>query len=52
LNGGGPAVFIQPMSKWHLYSQFENGKAVISEQLKFCWFYGIIGVFCPTVSMH
>jgi len=35
LNGGGPAVFIQPMSKWHLYSQFENGKAVMSEQLKF-----------------
>ncbi|MDR3715357.1 MAG: ABC transporter permease [Puia sp.] len=44
-NGGNPEVFIHPMSKWHLYSQFENGKAVMSEPLKFCWFYGIIGIF-------
>ena len=40
-----PAVFIQPMSKWHLYSKFENRVNVTSEALKFVWFYGIIGVF-------
>jgi putative ABC transport system permease protein len=40
-----PAVFIQPMSKWHLYSRFENRVNVTSEALKFVWFYGIIGSF-------
>jgi ABC-type antimicrobial peptide transport system permease subunit len=40
-----PAVFIQPMSKWHLYSRFENRVNVTSEALKFVWFYGIIGAF-------
>src|SRR5688572_3403056 len=38
-------LFLQPMSRWHLYSSFENHVAVTSEQLKFIWFYGIIGVF-------
>ena len=33
------------MSKWHLYSAFENHVAVKSDQLKYIWFYGIIGVF-------
>jgi putative ABC transport system permease protein len=40
-----PAVFIQPMSKWHLYSRFENRVHVTSEALKFVWFYGMIGAF-------
>ncbi len=40
-----PILFLHPMSKWHLYSKFENGVNVKSEQLKFIWFYGIIGVF-------
>jgi len=40
-----PVVFLQPMSKWHLYSTFKNGVNITSEQLKFIWFYGIIGVF-------
>ncbi|HEV8284631.1 MAG TPA: ABC transporter permease [Chitinophagaceae bacterium] len=39
------ALFLQPMSKWHLYSTFENHAAVTSEQMKFIWFYGMIGVF-------
>ncbi|HEY6975315.1 MAG TPA: ABC transporter permease [Chitinophagaceae bacterium] len=40
-----PTLFLYPMSKWHLYSQFENGKIVTSEQMKFVWFYSIIGAF-------
>ena len=38
-------LFLHPMSKWHLNSKFENGVNVMSEELKFVWFYGIIGVF-------
>jgi putative ABC transport system permease protein len=37
-------LFLQPMAKWHLYSQFENGVSVTSERLRFVWFYGLIGV--------
>jgi len=41
-----PSVFLHPMSKWHLYSQFgDAGQSEESEQLKSVWFYGIIGVF-------
>jgi ABC-type antimicrobial peptide transport system permease subunit len=40
-----PALFLQPMSRWHLYSKFENGVNVTSNQLQFIWFYGIIGAF-------
>lgn len=40
-----PALFLHPMSKWHLYSKFENGANVTSDQLKFVWFYGTISVF-------
>jgi ABC-type antimicrobial peptide transport system permease subunit len=42
---GTHELFLQPMNKWHLYSAFENHVAVTSEQMKFIWFYGIIGVF-------
>ncbi|HEY6974915.1 MAG TPA: FtsX-like permease family protein [Chitinophagaceae bacterium] len=38
-------LFLQPMSKWHLYSAFENHVEVTSEQMKFIWFYSMIGVF-------
>jgi putative ABC transport system permease protein len=38
-------LFLHPMSKWHLYSAFENHVAITSDQLKFVWFYGMIGVF-------
>lgn len=38
-------LFLNPMSKWHLYSSFENHIVVKSEKLKLVWFYGIIGVF-------
>jgi len=40
-----PLLFLQPMSRWHLYSKFENGVNVTSDQLQFIWFYGIIGTF-------
>jgi putative ABC transport system permease protein len=40
-----PAVFLQPMSRWHLYNKFEHGVSVTSPQLQFVWLYGIIGVF-------
>jgi ABC-type antimicrobial peptide transport system permease subunit len=33
------------MRKWHLYSKFENGVNVTSDQLQIIWFYGIIGAF-------
>jgi putative ABC transport system permease protein len=40
-----PALFLQPMSQWHLYSKFQNGVNVTSDQLQALWFYGIIGAF-------
>jgi ABC-type antimicrobial peptide transport system permease subunit len=40
-----PSLFLQPMSKWHLYSKYENGVTVMSEQMKLVWLCGIIGVF-------
>ncbi|MBT1685465.1 ABC transporter permease [Dawidia soli] len=40
-----PAVFLHPMPRWHLYSQFENGVNVTSERLRTVWYYGIIGGF-------
>jgi putative ABC transport system permease protein len=39
------SLFLQPMRKWHLYGAFENGVPVTSAQMKFVWFYSIIGVF-------
>jgi len=38
-------VFLQPMSKWHLHSEFEKGQQVISDRLRFVWLYGIVGIF-------
>lgn len=40
-----PEIFLHPMNKWHLYSKFENGEIVISDQMKLLLFYGVIGVF-------
>ena len=40
-----PVVFLQPMSRWHLYSKFENGVNIRSDALKYVWFYGTIGLF-------
>lgn len=40
-----PSLFLQPMRRWHLYSNFANGVNTTSAQLQFVWFYGIIGAF-------
>lgn len=37
-------LFLQPMSKWHLYSEFKNGKNVGGE-IQYVWLFGIVGVF-------
>jgi putative ABC transport system permease protein len=40
-----PALFLHPMSKWHLFSKFENGVSVTSEMVQYIVFYAIIGAF-------
>lgn len=37
-------VFLQPMSKWHLYSEFSNGKNV-GGSIRYVWIFGTIGLF-------
>jgi ABC-type antimicrobial peptide transport system permease subunit len=44
-NASGKKIFLHPMNKWHLYSEFENGNYVTSKNLTFLWFMSIIGVF-------
>lgn len=39
-----PEVLLQPMSKWHLYAEFKNGKNV-GGAIQFVWMFGIIGIF-------
>lgn len=39
-----PQLFLDPMSKWHLYSDFENGVNV-GGRIKYVWMFGIIGGF-------
>lgn len=38
-----PELFLHPMAKWHLYPEFENGKA-IGTGVKNVWLFGTIGV--------
>ncbi len=42
---GKPEIFLHPMSKWHLYSEWENGFPSTSKNLMAVWYYGAIGVF-------
>ena len=48
LNGHGrtdkPEVVLHPMSKWHLYDTFVNGKNV-GGSIQYVWMFGIIGGF-------
>lgn len=37
-------LFLHPMSKWHLYSQFKNGVNT-GGLISYVWLFGIIGVF-------
>lgn len=39
-----PALFLQPMSKWHLYSEFKNGVNT-GGGIQYVWMFGIIGLF-------
>jgi len=44
VNVGNERVVIHPMDKWHLYSEFENGK-IKGGLIDYVWLFGIIGVF-------
>lgn len=37
-------VFLQPMSKWNLYSEFKNGKNT-GGNIRYVWLFSIIGIF-------
>ncbi|HEY9196039.1 MAG TPA: ABC transporter permease [Mucilaginibacter sp.] len=37
-------MMVHPMAKWHLYSEFENGKSV-GGSIRFVWLFGLIGMF-------
>jgi hypothetical protein len=39
-----PVIFLQPMSKWHLFAEFKNG-VNIGGRIEFVWLFGIIGFF-------
>ena len=39
-----PQMFLQPMSKWRLYSEFKNGVNV-GGAIQYIWLFGIIGIF-------
>ena len=39
-----PQIFIHPMSKWHLFSEFKNGQAEAG-LIRFVWLFIIIGSF-------
>ncbi|HTD42378.1 MAG TPA: ABC transporter permease, partial [Mucilaginibacter sp.] len=38
------AVFLHPMSKWHLYSEFKNGINT-GGAIQFVWMFAVIGIF-------
>lgn len=39
-----PLIFLQPMSKWHLYSEFKNGINT-GGAIEYVWMFGVIGLF-------
>jgi putative ABC transport system permease protein len=39
-----PTLFLHPMSKWHLYSEFNNGR-VSGGRIEYVWLFGVIGAF-------
>ena len=39
-----PTLFLQPMSRWHLYSTFKNGVNITSTQFRYVWLYCITGL--------
>ncbi|WP_214071766.1 ABC transporter permease [Mucilaginibacter sp. dw_454] len=39
-----PVIFLQPMAKWHLYSDFKDGINT-GGAIQYVWLFGLIGVF-------
>ncbi|RYC69181.1 ABC transporter permease [Spirosoma sordidisoli] len=39
-----PAVFLHPMSRWHLYDQWDKS-GVAGGRIQYVWLFGLIGVF-------
>ncbi len=39
-----PALFLFPLSRWHLYSDFKDGVNTGGE-IRYVWMFGIIGIF-------
>ncbi|NCD69896.1 ABC transporter permease [Mucilaginibacter agri] len=39
-----PQIFLHPMSKWHLYSEFKNG-VIVGGKIQYVWMFGIVGLF-------
>lgn len=39
-----PEIFLHPMRKWHLYSEFKNGINT-GGAIQYVWLFGIIGMF-------
>ena len=39
-----PVVFLQPMSRWHLYSEYSDGVNTGGD-IRFVWLFGLIGTF-------
>ena len=39
-----PQLFVYPMSQWHLYDKFENGKQARG-RIQYVWLFGIVGAF-------
>lgn len=39
-----PQAFLHPMSRWHLYSEWENGLPVRG-RIQYVWLFGVIGAF-------
>ncbi|PWU03660.1 MAG: ABC transporter permease [Bacteroidetes bacterium] len=44
VNEGKEEVVLFPMDKWHLHSEFKNGK-IVGGKIQFVWLFAIIGVF-------
>jgi hypothetical protein len=42
--GSKEEIFLHPMDKWHLYSDFKEGK-IVGGRIGFVWLFGIIGAF-------
>jgi putative ABC transport system permease protein len=41
---GKEEILLHPMKKWHLHSEFKNGK-IVGGRIEFVWLFGIIGIF-------